>query len=123
MKTHRTDIKPYITRDGSQIRELMHPAQHQASLGSRQQSLAEAIVAPHSETVLHRHHLTEELYHITQGHGIMVLAANEFDITVGDTVCIPPQTAHKIRNTGDQALHLLCCCTPAYDHDDTELLE
>jgi len=40
----------------------------------------------------------------------------------GDTICIPPGTPHCIENTGIEALHLLCCCAPAYAHDDTELL-
>ena len=41
MKTRLADIAPYITRDGSAIRELMHPDVH----GNRAQSLAEAVVA------------------------------------------------------------------------------
>jgi mannose-6-phosphate isomerase-like protein (cupin superfamily) len=40
----------------------------------------------------------------------------------GDTVYIPPGTPHKIRNTGDIPLKILCCSSPAYSHEDTELL-
>ena len=39
LRTHITDITPYITRDGSEIRELMHPSVQ----GNKTQSLAEAI--------------------------------------------------------------------------------
>ena len=42
MKTRYAEIPAYVTKDGSEIRELMHPAQH----GNRLQSLAEATVAP-----------------------------------------------------------------------------
>ena len=42
MHTRYADIPVYRTKDGSQIRELMHPEHH----GNRTQSLAEAIVAP-----------------------------------------------------------------------------
>jgi len=112
-------IEPYVTRDGSLIRELMHPAVH----GSRMQSLAEAIVPAGTRTVLHRHRLTEEIYHFTAGCGRMRLGDRVFDVAVGDTVCIPPGTAHNLDNTGDADLRLLCACAPAYAHDDTELLD
>ncbi len=118
MKTVYADIPSWVTRDGSLIRELMHPATH----GNRQQSLAEALVAAGTGTHLHRHARSEELYHITAGHGQMTLGDRQFEVGPGDTVCIPPGTAHCIRNTGTQPLHILCCCAPAYAHDDTELL-
>ncbi len=120
-KTCYTDIQPYVTRDGSVIRELMHPLQH-ALLGSRQQSLAEATVAPAETTVLHRHRQSEELYYITAGRGLMILGEETFEVMEGDTICIPAGTAHCIHNSSDRALKLLCCCSPAYMHDDTELL-
>ena len=28
----------------------------------------------------------------------------------------------QVRNDGDETLVILCCCAPAYTHDDTELL-
>jgi mannose-6-phosphate isomerase-like protein (cupin superfamily) len=108
----------YTTKDGSEIRELMHPARH----GSRHQSLAEARVPPGDETRLHRHHETEELYHVTRGVGLMTLGDRQFDIAAGDTVAISPGTANCVRNTGSDTLVILCCCSPAYRHDDTELL-
>jgi mannose-6-phosphate isomerase-like protein (cupin superfamily) len=119
MHTRYQDISPYDTKDGSQIRELMHPDQH----GNRNQSLAEAWVAPGQKTRLHRHGQTEELYHITAGRGLMTLGERQFEVGVGDTVCIEPGTAHCIQALGGETLRLLCCCAPAYAHDDTELLE
>ncbi len=41
MKTRHAQLTPYITRDGTEIREMMHPAVH-GELGARHQSLAEA---------------------------------------------------------------------------------
>jgi mannose-6-phosphate isomerase-like protein (cupin superfamily) len=113
------DVQPYTTKDGSVIRELMHPAVH----GNRNQSLAEATVAAGQRTILHRHGRTEELYHVTAGRGRMTLGDESFGVTAGDTVCIPPGTPHCIENTGAEDLVILCCCSPAYHHDDTELLE
>ncbi|AEV27590.1 mannose-6-phosphate isomerase [Azospira oryzae PS] len=117
--TARADIPAYRTKDGSEIRELMHPDVH----GNRQQSLAEATVPPGTRTLLHRHRLSEELYHVTAGHGVMTLGERRFLIAVGDTVHIAPGTAHALENSGDQPLVVLCACSPAYRHDDTELLE
>src|SRR5687767_12154306 len=118
IRSSYADAKPYVTKDGSQIRELMHPARH----GNRAQSLAEATVAPDTRTVLHQHRATEEIYHITQGQGRMTLGADTFDVMPGDTVCIAPGTPHCIENTGRDALKIICACAPAYSHEDTTLL-
>lgn len=112
-------VPAYRTKDGSEIRELMHPAVH----GNRAQSLAEATVPAGSRTLLHRHHRTEELYHITAGLGRMTLAEDCFTVHLGDTILIPPGTAHSIEAIGQGPLRLLCCCAPAYSDGDTELLE
>jgi len=118
MKTRYAAVPAIITKDGSEIRELMHPSTH----GNHAQSLAEAIVAPNTATRLHRHPLSEELYHITAGRGRMTLGEDSFDVAMGDTICIPPGTPHCIANTGTDPLRILCCCAPPYAHDDTELL-
>ncbi|MBK8117237.1 MAG: cupin domain-containing protein [Candidatus Accumulibacter sp.] len=118
MKTSYRDIVVYTTRDGSAIRELMHPARH----GNERQSLAEAVIRPGEQTRLHRHQCSEELYHVTRGTGIMTLAGETLCIGVGDTILIPPQTPHCVAATGNEPLHILCCCSPPYRHEDTELL-
>jgi mannose-6-phosphate isomerase-like protein (cupin superfamily) len=119
MKTRYDDISPYTTKDASEIRELMHPATHPV----RNQSLAEARVLPGQRTEHHVHSLTEELYHITAGRGEMQLGEERFSVGPGDTVLIAPGMPHCIRNTGNAPLVLLCCCSPAYTHDDTTLVE
>jgi mannose-6-phosphate isomerase-like protein (cupin superfamily) len=118
IKIHYTDIAPYVTKDGSLIRELMHPQVH----GNRMQSLAEALVPVNGATALHRHHQSEELYYISYGEGEMTLESHVFPVQAGDTICIAPGAAHCIRNTGTEVLRILCCSSPAYAHDDTELL-
>jgi len=112
-------VTPYLTKDRSVIRELMHPGAH----GNAAQSLAEAIIPGGARTLLHRHRITEELYHVTHGSGIMTLGDESFPVSEGDTICILPGTPHCIEADATQDLHILCCCSPAYAHDDTELLE
>ena len=41
MKTSRAPATPYKSRDGSEIRELMHPAMHGVTHGVARQSLVE----------------------------------------------------------------------------------
>lgn len=111
-------VQPYLTKDGSEIRELMHPSVH----GNQAQSFAEATLAPGVRTLLHRHRVTEEIYHITVGTGLMTLDGRQFAVARGDTICIAPGTPHCIENTGAEPLKILCACAPAYSHDDTELI-
>lgn len=111
-------VPAYVTKDGSKIRELMHPATH----GNQAQSLAESTVLTGTKTHLHQHFKTEEIYHVTAGTGLMTLGTQEFPVEAGDTVLIPPGTPHCIEALGDTPLRILCCCSPAYDHTDTELL-
>ena len=117
MKTEYKKIEPFTTKDGSLVRELMHPRVH----GNSQQSLAEAIVPVGSETLMHKHLVSEEIYHVTEGVGEMTLGQAQFTIRRGDTVCILPGMAHSVKNTGTIPLRILCCCSPAYSNEDTEL--
>ena len=118
MRTEYERIRPYATKDGSLVRELMHPKVH----GNIRQSLAEAIVQVGAETLPHRHLVSEEIYHITEGAGMMTLGKEQFEIKKGDTVCILPGTPHRVKNTSSIPLKILCCCSPAYSHEDSELV-
>lgn len=118
-KSRYASVESCVTKDGSLIRELMHPAVH----GNLNQSLAEAIVPVGQGTQLHRHRVSEEIYHVTAGEGRMVRGEEIFAIHPGDTICIPPGTPHRVDNTGPTELKILCSCSPAYSHEDTELLE
>jgi mannose-6-phosphate isomerase-like protein (cupin superfamily) len=108
-----------VTKDGSSVRELMHPAAHSCT----KLSLAEAEVAQGAATALHMHRQSEEIYHVLQGSGWMTLGEERFAIAAGDTICIPPGRLHRLENSGKGPLKILCCCTPAYSHEDTFLSE
>ena len=110
----RESCVPYITKDSSAIREIMHAAS---------QSLAEATVAPGQTTVLHYHIKSEEIYYILSGRGMMWLEGEEKAVGAGDAILIPPNQRHNIRNTGSSDLVFLCCCAPGYSHDDTVLVQ
>lgn len=112
------NAEPYITKDGSEIRELAHPEKDEC----RNQSLAEAVILPEKSTRPHKHLVTEEIYHITNGKGVMYLGNKKFNIQEKDTIVIKPNTPHFVINTGDTPLVILCSCSPAYSHEDTVII-
>jgi mannose-6-phosphate isomerase-like protein (cupin superfamily) len=111
-------VPAFITKDGSEIRELL--AYRNSCI--RRQSLAEARVPVGGSTAPHYHPQTEEIYFILEGRGRMQLDDQTRDVGPGDAIAIPPGSRHQITNTGDAPLRLLCCCTPAYEHEDTVLV-
>jgi mannose-6-phosphate isomerase-like protein (cupin superfamily) len=117
--TNLDEVPPFITKDGSEIRELL--AHRNSAI--RNQSLAEARLPAGGCTQEHYHIRTEEIYYITHGTGRMRIAGDVREVKVGDAIAIPPGQKHKLWNTGDEPLRLLCCCAPAYEHDDTVITE
>lgn len=120
MELQRLDTVPaFITKDGSEIRELLAPRNSPL----RNQSLAEARLQPGATTQKHCHRQTEEIYYITHGTGRLRLENEEIAVQPGDAIAILPGQRHQITNTGSELLRLLCCCAPAYEHDDTILTD
>jgi mannose-6-phosphate isomerase-like protein (cupin superfamily) len=108
-------VPSFITKDGSEIRELLS---HRNSC-IRQQSLAEARLPVQAATTPHYHPKTEEIYYILDGHGVMQIGSEVRPIGPGDAIAIPPGARHQIRNTDSVVLRFLCTCAPAYEDADT----
>ena len=102
-------LEPFSTKDGSTIREYLH---------TPVQSLAEATLAAGQSTERHYHRLSEEIYLIVEGGGRLELDGEERDVRAGDAILIPPGAWHTLI-AGAEGTRLLCCCVPAYSHDDT----
>ena len=117
--TRCEDIASYVTKDGSIIRELLHPATH----GNKNQSLAEATIPPGGKTYRHLHHISEELYHVTEGVGVVTVGEVRIAVSPGHTVCILPGEPHYVENNGVSDLKFLCMSSPPYSHEDTVLLD
>lgn len=112
------NTQQYQTKDGSIIRERVHPKLHH----NKNQSLAEAIIPAHTRTALHYHKDSEEIYYVIEGCGEMQLNNEKFMIHPGDSIVIKPGSHHGLNNPYDKDLVILCCCSPAYSHEDTFLL-
>jgi mannose-6-phosphate isomerase-like protein (cupin superfamily) len=113
------DCPPFVTKDGSEIRELL--AYRNSAI--RNQSLAEARLPAGAATDEHYHPRTEEIYYITHGTGRIRIGDEVREVGPGDAIAIPPGSRHKLWNTGTGVLRLLCCCAPTYEHGDTIITE
>jgi mannose-6-phosphate isomerase-like protein (cupin superfamily) len=113
------EAPPFTTKDGSEIRELL--AHRNSAI--RNQSLAEARLPAGGATQEHYHVRTEEIYYITHGTGRIRIDDETRDVKPGDAIAILPGQKHKLWNTGKEILRLLCCCAPAYEHEDTVITE
>ncbi len=113
------DLKPFTTKDGSEIRELL--AHRNSAI--RHQSLAEARLPVGGATQEHYHPRAEEIYYLTHGTGRIRIENELRDVKPGDAIAIPAGLKHKLWNTGSEVLRLLCCCAPGYEHSDTVITE
>jgi mannose-6-phosphate isomerase-like protein (cupin superfamily) len=109
------EAEAFTTADGSRIRELLGLP----TAPVRNQSLAEATLEPGQETERHYHAETEEIYYVVEGGGEMELDGERRPVGIGDAVLIPPGAWHQIRAGHEGQLRFLCCCAPAYRHEDT----
>lgn len=116
---NRNGVAAFITKDTSEIREILSP--RNSCLCN--QSLAEATLAPGKSTEGHCHPVSEEIYYILRGTGRMRIGQETSEVGAGDGIAILPGREHKLWNTGSGPLVFLCCCSPAYSHEDTVLLE
>jgi mannose-6-phosphate isomerase-like protein (cupin superfamily) len=105
--------KPFTTKDGSRIRSILD----RTNAPVRNQSLAEATVAVGSSTERHYHKNSEEFYFVLEGEGTMEINGEIRSVKPGDAILIPPGSWHQI--TAISSLRFLCCCAPAYSHEDT----
>lgn len=103
-------VEPFVTKDGSTIRELHH---------TEVQSLAEATLEVEQATERHYHRVAQEIYFVLKGQGKLEIDGELTYVRPGDAVLIPAGAFHQLENNGTSELRFLCFCTPAYSHDDT----
>src|SRR5258705_684435 len=85
---------PFITKDGSEIRELL--AYRNSSI--RNQSLAEARLPAGASTQEHYHARTEEIYFITGGQGRLRLRCQPHELKTGAALGISRRKQHQLFN-------------------------
>jgi mannose-6-phosphate isomerase-like protein (cupin superfamily) len=109
IRNRERDAEPFVTKDGSTIREYFH---------SDRQSLAEASLEPGLATQRHYHARSEEIYLIVEGGGELEVDGDRRDVSAGDAILIRPGAWHEL-TAGAEGVRLLCSCVPPYSDDDT----
>ena len=110
---NREEQKPFTTKDGSTIRSLLDLTNSPV----KEQSLAEATLPEGGSTERHYHKVSEELYYLLEGRGVMEIDGQTQEVGPGDAILIPAGAWHEIKAT--KAMSFLCCCAPPYAHEDT----
>lgn len=65
----------------------------------------------------HSHRANEELFFVLQGSGVVRMGNDTYPIRQGDFIACPPgglETAHQIRNTGNEELRYVAISTLVY---------
>lgn len=109
LRNRDRDAAPFVTKDGSTIREYLH---------TDRQSLAEASLEAGQSTRRHYHAASEEIYLVAEGSGSLEVDGDVRDVGPGDAILIPPGAWHEL-TAGPAGARLLCCCVPAYSDTDT----
>ena len=120
-----SDLKPFVTKDKSIIREFFHPL-HETSRKAVENipfSIALATVKPGKKTLRHIHETSTEFYYVTRGVGVIQLNSRKEPLEQNTLVYMPAKTKHTVTNTGKEDLLILCICTPPYTHEDTRITE
>jgi mannose-6-phosphate isomerase-like protein (cupin superfamily) len=117
MIRNRDNVRPYVTKDRSTIRELYHPNNSHV----QGFSLAEAEVGAGTWTEAHAHEKSQEIYYILEGAGTMRLGGRLLAVKPGDAVLVPPGVPHNIKAERGSGIRILCACCPPYSHEDTRL--
>ncbi len=108
--------EPYVTVDGSLITELVRPERG----GSRNFSVAEAVLEPEQRTRRHTHAESDEVYYVLSGKGEVGVGENSFPVEPASCLLIPAGEPHWAVARGDGPLRILCLCAPPYSHEDTQ---
>ena len=66
----------------------------------RRMSCGHTTIYPTGTTTGHTHDDMEEIYFVLSGEGIMVVGDEEYPITAGDCLYVPPGKFHTTKHTG-----------------------
>jgi mannose-6-phosphate isomerase-like protein (cupin superfamily) len=113
-----SDIKPFITTDGSLIREIFHPQREDIGISC---SVAHATVKVGESTTPHTLKKSAEVYVILSGKGMMHINDEKQLLNQGDAVLIPAGSVQSIENAGDEDLKFLCVVDPYWKEEDDEV--
>ena len=113
------EVPVTVTDTGTRLRVLLDTTQD----GQGRLSLAMETFSPGQRNAAHWHTELEEIYYIVAGSGEMEIGQERRVVRAGDSILIPPNQVHCLRNTGEVDLRLLCPVAPPWHPDDCHLAE
>lgn len=107
---------PTLTRGDGVVSHLLHSA---GDAPDTELTVTWVEVEPGSEQVVHSHE-PEQVYVVVSGEGRMRVDDAVRDVSAGDSVHIPPNAEHGIRNTGETTLEYVSAATPSFPREQIE---
>jgi len=86
-------------------------------------SMAHVIMNEGNVSLWHQHSRMSEVYFILEGEGILYYGNKALQAEKGAYLVLPPNTPHKLRNTGKSDLEHLVFAIPPFDPEDVEILD
>jgi mannose-6-phosphate isomerase-like protein (cupin superfamily) len=86
-------------------------------------SMAHVIMDKGDVSLLHQHDTMTEIYFILDGEGMLHHGKNALKVEPGAYLVLPPNTPHKLRNTGKHDLEHLVFAVPPFIPNDVHVLE
>ena len=80
--------------------------------------MAHVLMNPKAQSILHEHHMTQEVYIITRGSGQLIRGGDIIMVQAGDAIWIPLFVRHKLINTSAASLEHLVLAAPSFDSSD-----
>jgi mannose-6-phosphate isomerase-like protein (cupin superfamily) len=90
---------------------LVHPD----TTGSRHIDHRISVYQPRAHVQIHTHKVKEQVYHVLDGEGLMVVGETRHVVRRHDVVFIPPGVSHGISNTGLTDLVFIVVTSPVSD--------
>lgn len=85
-------------------------------------SMAHVTMAPNNVSLWHQHKIMYEIYFIINGEGILYYNNKSLKVQKGAYLILPPNTPHKLKNTGNTDLEHLVFAIPTFNPNDVEIL-
>jgi len=86
-------------------------------------SMAHVIMNEGNVSLWHQHSKMNEVYFILEGEGVLYHGDKTLQARKGAYFVLPPNTPHKLRNTGKSDLEHLVFAIPPFDPEDVEILD
>ena len=74
--------------------------------------------APMAYVEEHAHQVQEQVYHVLEGEGLLLLDGKRHVLRRHDYVFVPPGVRHGFTNTGTESLVFLVITTPVKDDEE-----